>query len=171
MSIPSMWTSRSSERSSELSSRRTVASSALATLATASLVLGGCSSVDEPVDIAEVDPAKYDLEFLRCEPESIEDTEAALGDSPLSETTEPRVVAEYRITNRDDTRRRFDIRATRTDSSGVTVNFNPHDTDPLDAGESGTGQIRLRVSDGDVPPYTCTADVWDSVIDIAFPDD
>jgi hypothetical protein len=140
-------------------------------LATASLVLGGCSASDGPVDIAEVDPAKYDLEFVRCEVESIEDTEAALGDSPLSETTEPRVVAEYRITNRDVARRRFDIRAARTDSNGVTVDFNPHDTDPLDPGATGTGEIRLRASDGDVPPYTCTAEVWDSVIDIAFPDD
>ena len=56
----------------------------------------GCSMVGlrVPVQINEVDPAMHELEFLRCEEEPIEDTEAAYGPSPFSDVTPPTVVAE-----------------------------------------------------------------------------
>lgn len=135
------------------------------------LALGGCAMGRIPVEINEVDESKYELEFLRCEVEPIEDTEADLAGNPFDNPTPLTIVAEFEITNRDDIRRRFDIRATLRDSADVSEELNPHDTNRLDPGESSVEQIRTPAVDGDVPPYSCSAEVWDSLLDTAFPDD
>ena len=136
-------------------------------------VLTGCSTLGpgSSTQIALVDTAKYEFEFLRCDVETEAELQKRLSEPSIGGDTTPRVIAEYRITNRDDIRRRFDVRASWTDATGVTYGFIPKDTDRMDPGESSVEQIGRRLAAGDVPPYTCTVEVWDSVVDIAFPDD
>lgn len=122
-------------------------------------------------DLDEVDPAKYSLEFIRCSPETDAEYATSMSTPSLGGDTSRLLVAEYRITNRDTIRRRFQIRATRTDAAGVTLDFVPVQTDRLDPGESTTGRLTERVLESDVAPYSCDADVWESVLDAAFPDD
>lgn len=136
------------------------------------LVLG--CAVLEPTnapDIDQVDPAKYEFELLRCSVETNEEYVQSQSAPSIGGDTSRRVVVEYRITNRDEVRRRFDIRATRTDSAGQALRFIAQDTDRLDPGESSIELLHKRVVDSDVPPYTCTAEVWDSAVDLAFPND
>ncbi len=122
-------------------------------------------------NIDQVDPSKYELEFLRCSVETDQEYLESQSEPSIGGDTSRRVVAEYRITNRDDDRRRFDIRATRVDSAGQTLRFIAQNTNSLDPGESSIELLHKRLVDSDVPPYTCTAEVWDSVVDLAFPDD
>lgn len=118
-----------------------------------------------------VDPAKYQLELMRCSVETDEEYGLEVSEPSIGGDTARNVVAEYRLTNLDAVRRRFDLRVTRTDSSGTEIRFIAKDSARLDPGESSVEQVRKRVVQDDVAPYTCTAEVWDSVIDDAFPDD
>lgn len=137
------------------------------------LILTSCSASPPRGDgaIGEVEPGKYELVFVRCEVETDEEYAQSQSDPSIGGDDSRRVIAEYRITNLDDIRRRFDIRATRTDSAGQTFAFIPQDTARLDPGESVTETINRRVVASDVRPYTCDAEVWDSIVDLAFPDD
>ena len=76
-----------------------------------------------------------------------------------------------RITNLGDIPRRFDIDATVTDSMGVEAPLIPQDTNWLVPRDSSVEQTRIPVIDDDVPPYSCSAKVSDSVLDTAFPND
>jgi len=137
------------------------------------LLTGSCSVLDSArtPNIEEVEPAKYEIEFLRCSVETDEEYAASQAEPSIGGDTSRDVVAEYRITNLDDIRRRFNIRGMLSDSNGNNDPFVPKDTDRLDPGESSVEQIRLPVTDPDDAPYSCDAEVWDSVIDDAFPDD
>ncbi len=122
-------------------------------------------------DINEVGADLYELKFLRCEIESIEDTQAALGDPLFEDERRPNVIAEIEITNLDDVRRRFDVRATLTDANNTSAPFNNHHTNRLNPGETSVEIIRMPAIDSEIAPFTCTAEVWDSIDDVAFPDD
>ena len=136
-------------------------------------ILAGCADPESSGsgDIGPVDPQRYEFTFLRCEVETDEEFLQSQSEPSLGGDTSRRVIAEYRITNLDDIRRRFDIRATRTDSAGQSIDFIAQDTERLDPGESSTELLGKRVADSDVAPYTCNAEVWDSITDVAFPDD
>lgn len=133
----------------------------------------GCSSPERTSgsNSALVDPAKYELDLLRCSVETDEEYDQEASEPSIGGDTVRSVVAEYRLTNLDAVRRRFDLRVTRTDSNGVEIRFIAKDSARLDPGESSVEQVRKRVVPDDVAPYACTAEVWDSVIDDAFPDD
>lgn len=97
--------------------------------------------------------------LLRCELEPLEEPEAASGERALADTVNPTIVAEFEITNRDVTRRRFQVRATRTDQVCRVVGFAAHDTQPLAPLESSLETIRFGAADIDVPPHACSAKV------------
>jgi hypothetical protein len=147
------------------------------TLLAALLVLAsigmGCSVGDRTStpNLEEVDPSKYELKFLRCSVETDEEYAESQSEPSIGGDTSRSVIAEYRVTNLDGVRRRFQVRATRTDSSAQDIRFIAKNTDRLDPGESSVDQLNMPVTDGDVAPYSCSAELWDSVIDVAFPDD
>lgn len=146
---------------------------AVALIAVGLVTASGCARVNRLTHgpLERTDSALYELEITRCEIESASDTLDALGEPLVGDTWPPHLVLEYTITNRDTERRRFDLRATTTDADGLTMRLIGHQTNRRDPEDSTTGVIRDRVTQAEVPPFTCEVDVWDSVVDRAFPDD
>jgi len=121
--------------------------------------------------IQRTDGSKYELEFLRCSPQTDEEYRESKRKPSIGGDMSRSVIAIYRVTNLDSIRRRFDIRAHRVDALGARAPFLPQHSNRLDPGESSVEQLSMRQLDADVAPYRCSAEVWDSVLDLAFPDD